>query len=403
MLELAVLLLVLVAATTVSLYRLALRRIVRGVPEAPLAEAASPGSAPAPRVAFLTCTRADEALIVDKIANLAACKAAVPGSRALLFIDGGEVLSVDAARNVGVEIEASPRRVGKIAGLERLLARAGADVAVMSDVNVFLEPDAVRRALQRFADEGLGAVQLVVENRQDDAELAGALGGYARSDLEVCALETRLASMVHLDGSACAVRPSCLGTLVPGMADDQAMAFDVLLAGRRIALHPERAAYEIGRTSLRSELGRKVRVACNSFCTHLHFRERLHELPGRVKAFYVFHKFLRWLLPFQLALIGLLLGVILWRAVGLQGLLAIAAGGLLVTALAAVASQRARRVLVLVAFLAASGWGVMRAMAGRRFVSWQGSRTEAEMRAATPAEVRAGAPAGVSRRGERAA
>lgn len=371
MLEIAALFVALAAASTISLYRLALRRLAQGVPETPPPERLFPA-----RVAFLTCTRADEALIADKIANLAACRASVPGSRALLFVDGGEG---PAATPDGVEIVASPRSVGKIEGLNRLLAATRAEIAVMSDVNVFLDPAIVRDAVRRFSDPGIGAMQLVVENRQDDSGLAGALGGYARSDLETSALETRLGSMVHLDGSACAVRTRFLRTLVPGMADDQAMAFDVLLAGGRIALHGEPAAYEIGRTTLRTELARKVRVACNSFCAHLHYRERLHVLPWRVKAFYVFHKYLRWLLPFQLALLGLLFAAILWQAVGPQAFAALALFGLLAVGLAASASLRARRAVVLVAFLCASGWGVARAIAGRRFVSWQGSRTQRDV------------------------
>lgn len=373
MLELAALLVALAAASTISLYRLALRRLVRRAPEPPRAERGPVGS-----VAFLTCTRADEALIARKIANLAACRAAVPGSRALLFVDGGEDPAMPAE---GVEIVSSRRPVGKIEGLNRLVAATRAQIAVMSDVNVFLDPETVGGAVRRFADPGIGAMQLVVENRQDDVELAGALGGYARSDLETCALETRLGSMVHLDGSACAVRTRCLRPLVPGMADDQAMAFDVLLAGGRIALHEQTAAYEVGRTTLRSELARKVRVACNSFCAHLHYRDRLHALPPRLLAFYVFHKYLRWLLPFQLALLGLLCAVILWQALGPRAFLAAAVAGLAAVALASAASPRARRAVVLVAFLCASGWGVTRAVAGRRFVSWQGSRTQRDVTA----------------------
>ncbi|GGK38177.1 glycosyltransferase [Salinarimonas ramus] len=380
MLETTALLVALVAAATISLYRLALRRIARRMPDADVPvqdEAASDVAS----VAFLTCTRADEAHIPGKIVNLAACRAAVPGSRAILFVDGGD--AADVARQMGdadgVEIVASRERIGKIEGLNRLLARAAADVAVLSDVNVFLSPERAREAVARFADSQVGAVQLVVENRQDDRELAGALGGYSRSDLETSALETRLASMVHLDGSACVVRTACIRPLVPGMADDQAMAYDVLLAGRRIVLEPALAACEVGRTSLRSELSRKVRVACNSFCAHLHYRERLHVLPARVKALYLFHKYLRWLLPFQLALLGLLCAVILWRLVGAQAFVALSLFGLALVALAAAADVRARRIVVLVAFLAASGWGVARAVAGRRFVSWQGSRSAADL------------------------
>ncbi|MFN3686297.1 glycosyltransferase family 2 protein [Salinarimonas sp.] len=371
MLEIAALFVALAAASTISLYRLALRRLAEGTPEI-----RAPERRRVPPVAFLTCTRADEALIDDKLANLAACRAAAPGSRALLFVDGGEP---PAGAPEGVEILSSRRRVGKIEGLNRLLSEARAEVAVMSDVNVFLDPEPVREAARHFGDPEIGAIQLVVENRQEVSELAGALGGYARSDLETSALESRLGSMVHLDGSACAVRTKHLRRLEPGMADDQAIAFDVLLDGGRIVLHPERAAYEIGRTSLRSEIARKVRVACNSFCAHLHFRERLHVLPWRLKLFYVFHKYLRWLLPFQLALLGLLLSVILWRAMGLQAFLGTTVLGLAVLTLAAQASERVRRAVVLVVFLIASGWGVARACAGRRFVSWQGSRTQADL------------------------
>src|SRR5690606_12851068 len=106
----------------------------------------------------------------------------------------------------GVKLLDFPERRGKIAAINDGIAAVTADVVVFSDANTFLEPAAIRTLVRNFADESVGAVSGDVILEGERAALAESEDLYYRYERWLQACESRVGTMVGVDGALYAIR-----------------------------------------------------------------------------------------------------------------------------------------------------------------------------------------------------
>lgn len=331
------------------------------------------------RISFslLTCAHNEEGVIGDKLANLIALLDQAPGrAEALIYVDGSSdrtAALVEACEDPRVRVVVSTERTGKTVGLNRLASLARGDILVLSDANVTVEEDALRKFAVRFADGRLGLAcghLRYVNGEVNSAARNGA--SYWRLEETIRQLESDTGGAIGADGSLYAVRRS-LWPSVPGdMIDDFYVPMTVRFRGLQVARAGEIMAFERTAEDDGDEFHRKVRIACQAFNVHRRLWPVIRHLPLLDRYKYLSHKLMKWLIGFNLAAAGLMAGAGLLLAVDPETL-AWATAAVLAGAALAVALRLRPVGLILNALLmfAAVALGVVRSLQGERFVTWQ--------------------------------
>ena len=195
-------------------------------------------------------------------------------------------------------VQYHPRR-GKPIALNRGVARAQGDILVFSDVNVMVEPKAVRAMVARYADPDVGAVSgNVALHSFTNGEPLGE-GIYMRYERWLYELDSRANTMVGLDGAFFSLRRA-LFTPLPAdtIVDDFAIALWVIARHRRVVYEPKATAAEIVVPNVQSEYERKARMIAGGYQALSRARYLLNPQLYPSAAFQLLsHKLLRWMVP----------------------------------------------------------------------------------------------------------
>jgi len=198
----------------------------------------------------------------------------------------------------GVRLLAFPERRGKIAAINEGMSSVTADIVAFSDANTFLEVAALRALVSNFADETVGAVSGDVMLEGERAALGRSEDLYYRYERWLQACESRIGSMVGVDGALYAIRrelfvPPPTDTIL----DDMAIPMAVTRAGRRVVFEPGARAHERGSETATEEFMRKSRVVAGAV-QFLSRRDSAVPLENRqLVVTMLSHKALRWLSP----------------------------------------------------------------------------------------------------------
>lgn len=336
--------------------------------------------------AFCVCAYNEERVIEGKVLNMLKVGQAVGGVDAGIYVDGE---TDGTAAIVGryadrVRLLASPVRMGKTAGMNRLVAATTAEYVVFSDANVLFAPDALPKLLAPFADPDVGCVcGHLVYTRQEGSATASTGSLYWRLEEAIKRLESLTGSVMGADGSIFALRRSLHEPPPPDLIDDMFISLSVLSQGYRIVRAADALAFEEAVSNPGEEMRRKVRIACQAFNVHRALWPRLRRLPLPDLYKYVSHKLLRWLTIFLFA--GGVLCVAAALAVSgafwwLGGLAALGAVGLVAMAMAR--SGPLAALWDMAGAFVATGMGVARSLRGDRFQTWsppQSARTLARL------------------------
>src|SRR3954454_16303158 len=170
----------------------------RGEPESP-ATGATPG------VTVIVAAYDEEEVIARKVENVLSLD--YPRDRLELIVasDGSADGTVERARAAGADLVLDLPRGGKVRAQDQAVQRASGEIVVFSDANARLEPDALRRLVERFAaDPGLG--YLCGQVRFTTEEGDNQEGLYWRYETAVRELESRLGDVTAGDGALYATR-----------------------------------------------------------------------------------------------------------------------------------------------------------------------------------------------------
>jgi len=291
--------------------------------------------------------------------------------------DGTDAL-VAAIADPRLRLVRQEPRAGKTAALSLAVPLARGEVLVFADANSMYAPDTVARLVEPLADPRVGYATGRMVYRAPDGSLTGeGCSAYMRYENALRAWETRLGSVVGVDGGVDAVRRSLWSPMRPDQLPDFVLPLGVRQAGFRVVYAPRALLYEDALADPADEFRMRVRVGLRAWHA-LRDRARLLD-PLRYGVFawqLLSHKVLRYLAPlFQAG--ALLAGAWLAARGGLFWRCALAAQ--IVFYAAAWAGHLRRRAagprLVTLAYYlclvnGASAVALWRFLLGRRQVTW---------------------------------
>ena len=254
-----------------------------------------------PAVCLFITANDEEAVMAAKLRNSLELEYPAGRLEILVASDGSIDRTNDIVRSFaanGVRLLAFPDRRGKIAAINDGMTSVKADVVVFSDANTLLEPGAVVALVRNFADPSVGAVSGDVMLEGERAALGSSEDLYYRYERWLQACESRIGTMVGVDGALYAVRRELfVAPPVDTILDDMAIPMAVARAGRRVVFEPEARAHERGSESATEEFVRKSRVVAGA----VQFLRRPDSaVPRRNRQLVVTmvsHKAMRWLSP----------------------------------------------------------------------------------------------------------
>ncbi len=260
------------------------------------------------RATLLIAAHNEEDCIGEKLAN-ALAQDVTPHELSIVVVsDGSTDRTVKAARSFAdprIRVVELPEQVGKIAALQHALETIGGDVVIFSDANSQFVPGALAALLGHFGDRRIGGVcgALGIARRRS-GWLGLAEDLYWRYDNAIKRAESRLGGVVSAQGSLYAMRRELIGSVPLSVADDFFLSTEAVVAGRRLAFEPCAITMEAVSASTRGEFGRRVRSTERGWRGLLMRRGLLNPLRHGAYAWQLlFHKFLRRLVPWMLAML----------------------------------------------------------------------------------------------------
>lgn len=205
-----------------------------------------------------------------------------------------------------LRVIASPQRLGKAAGMRRMVRDARGEIVIFTDANVLLDPASIQPLLRYFTDPGVGGVAGSLHYvNDDDGPTARAGSFYWRLEESIKQQESRVGSIMGADGSIFAIRRKLYPVVPPDLLDDMTVSLSLTFAGFRLIHSASVIAYEKNATSAQDEFRRKRRIACRAFNTHRYLWPHLAHAYGPLNCYkYISHKLLRWLGLVPLLLCG---------------------------------------------------------------------------------------------------
>ncbi len=271
-------------------------------------------------------TNADVTLIIpayNEIAYLAAklqnCLAQdYPAQHVrLLFVvegstDGSaEYLEAMKAQVPNLTVVSGTRRLGKIEAMNNAMPLVQTPIALFTDANTLLNPEAVSRIMHRFADANVGAVtgEKRISTETTEAASGSGEGLYWRYESFLKRLDAELHTIVGAAGELFAIRTALYEPVeADTLLDDFMISLRIAGRGYRVDYAPDAYAMERPSHSIREEKKRKVRIAAGGFQSMGRLLPLLNPFRyGWLSFQYISHRVLRWAVaPFCLPLLVLL-------------------------------------------------------------------------------------------------
>ena len=248
--------------------------------------------------------------------------------------DTDEIVARLAAEHPGrVQLLRQSPRAGKTAALNLAVPGARGEVVVFADGNSLYHPQSLRRLVRNFADPVVGYVTgKMVYALHEDSAVGEGLSAYMRLENWLRAQETRIGSVVGVDGGIDAVRRRLYRRMADDQLPDFVLPLDVVQQGSRVVYESEALLQEESLATPEQEFRMRVRVALRGLWALSDKRQLLNPARHGVFAFQLIsHKLLRYLsfAPLSLAfMLGLWLalrgGLYSWLAAGQLALLVLA-------------------------------------------------------------------------------
>lgn len=188
-------------------------------------------------------------------------------------------------------------RQGKTAALNRAVSEASGEILVFSDANSLYERDALRRLIRNFADPQVGYVSgKMLYGSPGDATVGEACSAYMRYENFLREQETRIGSIVGVDGGIDAVRKILYRAMRPDQLPDFVLPLGVVEQGYRVVYEPDAVLREEALKSARDEYRMRVRVSLRALWALWDMRQLLSPRRDRLFAWQLLsHKWLRYL------------------------------------------------------------------------------------------------------------
>lgn len=222
--------------------------------------------------------------------------------------DGTDEIIARVAEESGraVRLLRQEPRAGKTAALNLAAGYATSELLVFSDANSLYGPTALRRLVEPFADPEVGYATGRMVYKAPDGSLTGeGCSAYMRYENVLRGLETRLGSLVGVDGGIDAVRATLYAPMRPDQQPDFVLPLSVVQRGRRVVFEPRALLYEESLAIPSDEFRMRTRVALRAWHALRDMAMLLNPFRHGLYAWQLFsHKWLRYMAPvFQIGVL----------------------------------------------------------------------------------------------------
>lgn len=188
-------------------------------------------------------------------------------------------------------------RAGKTAALARAVEHARGEILVFADANSIYAGDAIRRLAENFADPDVGYVTGKMVYTNPDGSLVGdGCSAYMKYENYLREAETRMGSVVGVDGGIDAVRRGLFTPMQDDQQPDLVLPLCVAAAGYRVVYEPRALLQEPVLSKYGAEYRMRVRVSLRALWALWDKRALLNPLRYPQLAFQIVsHKILRYI------------------------------------------------------------------------------------------------------------
>lgn len=262
-----------------------------------------------PSVSLIIPAYNEQEVIQEKVRNSLAID--YPNLEIVIASDGSD----DATNDLVDEFEASnvrllrfDQRRGKSSVLNDAIEQTTGEVICLCDANVLFQPDALRVLVPRLMEPGVGAVSGDVRLMSQDSSFGFAESLYYQLERGIQSGESKLGSMIGVDGGMYVIRRDLFCPLPPAtILDDFTISINVLRSGNKVLYAPDAIAYENATESARSEFKRRLRIGSGAAQVVTRGIFPSFRQPLQLWLF-LSHKLLRWISPLLLVVAILSLG-----------------------------------------------------------------------------------------------
>lgn len=207
--------------------------------------------------------------------------------------------AISALADPRVHLLRQEPRQGKTSGVNLAVRHARGEILVFADANSFYAPDAVRRLVEPLADPAVGYVTGRMVYRAPDGSLTGeGCSTYMRYENRLRGWETRLGSIVGVDGGVDAMRRLAYAPMRSDQLPDFVQPLTMIERGQRVVYQPQALLYEDALANSRDEFQMRVRVALRAWWALKDKAALLNPFRHGVFAWQLWsHKVLRYLGP----------------------------------------------------------------------------------------------------------
>lgn len=307
-------------------------------PRAPAARNPTPDRK-LPTLSVIVPAYNEEAVLASKLDNLLG-QDYPPDRREIIVAsdastDGTEAIAA-AYADRGVKLEVFRQRQGKFSLIDAVVPRTTGEVVVVTDANVFAEPDALRRLAEEFQDDTVGAasghLQLIPPRQGLNFEREIQ---YQRLETELKRDLGKMGAVIGVFGGFYAFRRVLFRPIGPKpCADDLIIPMEVLAQGYRVTFADRARAVEETLPTLEEAFRRRVRLMAYNLNALPRVVKLAWQAGPRVFALTLLYKLLRWASPYLLALLVPVTALLTWHgtfyrlaAMGLLAVLVLAGVG----------------------------------------------------------------------------
>lgn len=234
----------------------------------------------------------------------------------------------------GVRLLRQNPRNGKTAALNLAAAQARGELIVFSDANSLYDRQAVRFLAENFRDPSVGYVTgKMVYTDESGSTIGEGCSAYMRYENWLRDQETRVGSIVGVDGGVDAVRASLFAPMRPDQLPDLVLPLKVVEQGYRVVYEPRAVLKEPALNRTQDEYRMRTRVSLRALWALRDMRHLMNPMrfPGYAVQL-ISHKYLRYhafvLLALLFAVNLVLLGEGIVYRLALLGQLALYLGAL---------------------------------------------------------------------------
>jgi cellulose synthase/poly-beta-1,6-N-acetylglucosamine synthase-like glycosyltransferase len=253
----------------------------------------------APSVSIIISAYNEEKNIERKLKNTLALAYPTDKIEVLIGSDGSTDDTVGVANkfaNQTVLIFDFHENRGKTAVQDDLVNSSKGDILIFTDAASFLPKYALKKLVRNFADDRVGCVAGRLRFVDTDANLTTESQGlYWRYEIKIRKLESRIGSLIGVDGPLYAVKRQYYIPLENNMISDLMTPLLVLEQGKKVILEPDAIVDETPTIHPGQEFTTRRRITLRGLVGIFSHMRLLNPLKHPILAFQIFfHKVLRW-------------------------------------------------------------------------------------------------------------